>query len=52
MGVNLHLPHHVPHPHIDPDTREILALLAVAALVMLSAAALGYWITSAMGALP
>ncbi len=48
--MSLHLPH--PHrPHIDPETLELLALLGAAALLMLCAAGLGYWITAMMGPL-
>lgn len=47
--MSLHLPHHIPHPHVDPDTRELLWTLVGPALCILGTLALMYALTVTMG---
>lgn len=47
--MSLHLPHHIPHPHIDPGTRGLLWALVAPALCMLAAVVLMYALTATMG---
>jgi len=47
--VNIHLPHHIPHLHIDLETRGLIWTLVGPALCMLAALALMYALTVTMG---
>lgn len=47
--MSLHLPHHIPHPHVDRETLSLLGALAGAALCILVAVALMYSLTVTMG---
>lgn len=50
--MSLHLPHRLPHPHVDPDALSMWGWLALSGACILVTAVAAYGLTACMAATP